>query len=244
MIKMAFCAFVMAVTFERLMSENNLGDLAFLRNLRNMTKAEVPLNTIIRYGNSRKWGRVLPFRFIAAAQVVPQLEPHLERWMFTCLNDAPKLKGTTILLCDVSSSMGAKLSNKSDLTRDDAMKGLAMLLREVCENVIFVPFAQQPITGIPPRRGFALNDVLDRNNTHDGTNIGLAVKYANSQFADRIICITDEQSHDNVGKPTAKYGYMINVANNKNGVGYGSWTKIDGFSEAVVDYILESETID
>lgn len=228
-------------TFERLMNDNNLGDLAFLRNLRNMTEAGVSLSTIVGYGNSRKWGRVLPFRFIAAAHVVPQLEPHLERWMMACLTDAPKLKGKTVLLCDVSSSMGAKLSGKSDLTRDDAMKGLAMLLREVCEEVEIVPFANNPVSNLPPRRGFALADILNRNGTSDGTNIGLAVNYANTRGADRIICITDEQSHDNVGKPNVEHAYMLNVANNKNGVGYGAWTKIDGFSEAVVDYILESE---
>ncbi len=35
---------------------------------------------------------------------------------------------------------------------------------------------------------------------------------------DRIIVITDEQSHDRVPAPTGK-GYVINVASAKNGVG-------------------------
>ena len=30
---------------------------------------------------------------------------------------------------------------------------------------------------------------------------------------------------------------MIDVASFKNGVGYGPWTHIDGWSEAVVEYI-------
>ena len=30
---------------------------------------------------------------------------------------------------------------------------------------------------------------------------------------------------------------MINVASARNGVGYGPWTHIDGFSEAIIDYI-------
>ena len=34
---------------------------------------------------------------------------------------------------------------------------------------------------------------------------------------------------------------MINVAHCKNGVGYGNWTHIDGWSESVVDYISELE---
>jgi hypothetical protein len=58
--------------------------------------------------------------------------------------------------------------------------------------------------------------------------------------ADRCIVITDEQSADSVGKPIGK-GYIINVATNKNGVGYGEWTHISGFSESVVSWIAATE---
>lgn len=51
----------------------------------------------------------------------------------------------------------------------------------------------------------------------------------------------DEQSHDVVPDPVAKHAYMINVASNKNGVGYGKWTHIDGFSENVIRFIVEHE---
>jgi 60 kDa SS-A/Ro ribonucleoprotein len=54
------------------------------------------------------------------------------------------------------------------------------------------------------------------------------------------VVITDEQSHDRVPAPTGK-GYAINVASARNGVGYGDWTHIDGWSEAVVDYIAALE---
>ena len=53
---------------------------------------------------------------------------------------------------------------------------------------------------------------------------------------DRLIVITDEQAHDRVSGPKGK-GYVINVASYKNGVGYGKWTHIDGWSEAVIEYI-------
>ena len=36
-------------------------------------------------------------------------------------------------------------------------------------------------------------------------------------------------------------GYMINVASNRNGVGYGRWCHIDGFSEQVLRFIAEHE---
>lgn len=57
----------------------------------------------------------------------------------------------------------------------------------------------------------------------------------------RFIVLTDEQSNDEVGSPGCDKAYMINVAAFKNGVGYGKWTKIDGWSEAVIDYIIQSE---
>jgi hypothetical protein len=58
---------------------------------------------------------------------------------------------------------------------------------------------------------------------------------------DRLVVITDEQSHDRVPAPKGK-GYVINVASARNGVGYGEWTHIDGWSEAVIDYITSLET--
>ena len=36
-------------------------------------------------------------------------------------------------------------------------------------------------------------------------------------------------------------GYVINVASCKNGVGYGKWTHIDGWSESVIEYIRALE---
>jgi 60 kDa SS-A/Ro ribonucleoprotein len=53
-----------------------------------------------------------------------------------------------------------------------------------------------------------------------------------------LIVITDEQSHDPV--PQVQ-GYLINVASNKNCVGYGRWVHIDGWSDKVLDYIARLE---
>jgi 60 kDa SS-A/Ro ribonucleoprotein len=37
-------------------------------------------------------------------------------------------------------------------------------------------------------------------------------------------------------------GYVINLASYKNGVGYGKWAHIDGWSESVVEYICTLES--
>jgi hypothetical protein len=34
---------------------------------------------------------------------------------------------------------------------------------------------------------------------------------------------------------------VVNVASNRNGIGYGAWTHIDGWSEAIIDYIAKLE---
>jgi len=37
---------------------------------------------------------------------------------------------------------------------------------------------------------------------------------------------------------------IVNVGSYKNGVGYGDWIHIDGFSESVLDYIRELESVE
>jgi 60 kDa SS-A/Ro ribonucleoprotein len=92
---------------------------------------------------------------------------------------------------------------------------------------------------IPARRGFALRDAMESSLRHGGTRLGAALDSIKDDF-DRIVVVTDEQSHDRVPAPKGR-GYMINVASAKNGVGYGAWAHIDGWSEAVIEYIRELE---
>jgi len=227
-------------TWERLLVENKLGGLALLRNLRNMAEAKVNERLIFSALDRMKTERILPFRFIAAAKHAPQWESHIEKAMLKCLEGREKLPGKTVLLVDVSGSMDSPISNKSDLMRYDAANGLAILARELCERVAIYSFSNS-IVRIPDRHGFALRDAIANSQPHGGTYLGRAVKYINdNEEYDRLIVLTDEQSHDHVPNPAGK-GYVINVAAYKNGVGYGAWLHIDGWSEAVLDYILEYE---
>lgn len=225
-------------TWERLLRERKLGALALLRNLRNMKQAGVDESLVLGGIETMKTGRVLPFRFLAAARYSPQWEESLERAMLASLRQQEKLPGRTVLLVDVSGSMMAALSRRSEMFRTDAAYGLAILLREICEKAITFTFSDG-LVEVPPRRGFALRDALDASQPHRGTYLGRALNNIREKH-DRIIVITDEQAHDQVPGPRGR-GYVINVASNKNGVGYGAWTHIDGWSEAVVEYIRELE---
>lgn len=228
-------------TWERLLSENKLGALALLRNLRNFQKDNVKEDLILSALSSMKVERVLPFRFIAAARYAPQWEPNIEDAMMKCLQVQEKLFGHTVLLVDVSGSMEWTLSDKSEMCRMDAACGVAILLREICDRVDVITFSDNTIQ-VPSRHGFALRDAIVGSQRHNGTYLGGAVNavYSNFQNIDRLVVITDEQSHDTVPNPKGK-GYMINVASNRNGVGYGPWHHIDGWSEAVINYICEYE---
>ena len=226
--------------WERLLSENKLGALALLRNLRNMAEAKVPL-PLIREGLKRmKTERVLPFRFIAAARYAPQWEPELEKAMLKSLEGQAKLPGKTVLLVDVSGSMDAPLSRRGEMRRNDAAYGLAVLLREIAEQVSVYSFSDRLVRA-PNRSGFALRDAINASQPHNGTYLGKAIQDL-EEDCDRLIVITDEQSHDAVPNPRAR-GYVINVASYKNGVGYGKWVHIDGWSEAVIEYIRAAEPV-
>ena len=231
--------------WERLLAENKLGALALLRNLRNMAEAQVP-EQAIRDGLARmKTERVLPFRFIAAARYAPQWEAELEQAMFRALQgqtseSQAKLPGKTVLLVDVSGSMDAQLSRRSEMRRNDAAYGLAVLLREIAEKVSIYSFSDNLVQA-PARRGFALRDAIHASQPHSGTYLGKALGEIHEMY-DRLIVITDEQSHDPVPNPKAR-GYVINVASYQNGVGYGQWTHIDGWSDSVVEYVRAAEPV-
>jgi 60 kDa SS-A/Ro ribonucleoprotein len=227
--------------WQRLLAENKLGALALLRNLRNMKEAGVEDELVLTALRSMKTQRVLPFRFLAAARYAPQWEEALERAMLASIAEQAKLPGKTIVLVDVSGSMTAPLSRRSEMQRTDAAYGLAVLLREIGEKVSVFSFSDN-LVEVPARRGFALRDAIDISQRHNGTYFGKAVEELNrKERYDRLIVITDEQAHDTVPAPKAK-GYVINVASYKNGVGYGKWTHIDGWSESVVEYIREFES--
>jgi len=226
--------------WERLLREQKLGALALLRNLRNMREAKVEKSLVLAALGSMSTARVLPFRFLAAARYAPQWEEALELAMLKCVAGQEKLPGKTAVLVDVSGSMTAPLSHRSEMQRTDAAYGLAVLLREISEKVAVFSFSNS-LVEVPARRGFALRDAIDASQSHGATYLGKAVDGLNQKERyDRLIVITDEQAHDTVPAPKGK-GYVINVASNKNGVGYGKWTHIDGWSESAVEYIRTIE---
>jgi hypothetical protein len=183
---------------------------------------------------------------VTAARHAPKLEDALERAMLKGIAGLEKLPGSTGLVVDVSGSMNYKLSNKGETTRMDAAAGLAILLREKAEDFSIATFSDACVE-LPPRRGFALRDAIVGSQAHSGTYLKRALTRLHDQREwsglDRMIVITDEQSHDGILPAWTPRAYVVNVAPYKYGISYGNgWTHVDGWSERIVDYIAAVET--
>jgi len=228
----------------RLLTEKKLGGLALLRNLRNMKSTGVDEDLIRSSIGKIKTDRILPFRFITAARYAPALEPELETVMLSSLKSMKKLPGKTILLVDGSGSMHGQISSKSELTRFDAACALSILAREICEKCEVIVFSTNAYV-VPPRKGFALRDAIKTAAEFSSTNTEDALILAADEGYNRIIVFTDEQSHQTISDPIkGAIGYVVNIASNRNGIGYGQWIHIDGFSEKIIDFIQSYEEIE
>ena len=229
-------------TFERLITEGKLGYLALLRNLRGCVESNVDRTILTDALLARKNGanKVFPFRYIAAARACPSMEPVIDKALCASIGEMESLGGLTVVLVDVSGSMSAKLSGKSDLTRQDAAATLASIIPGDVRVFSFSNSTEE----VPARRGMAGVEAVINSQSHGSTDLAGAVAHVNNSVkCDRLIVITDEQAtSDGIPDPKCKKSYMINVASAKNGVGYkGNWTHLDGFSEAVIRWIAGYE---
>ena len=239
-------------TFERLLLENKLGDLAFLRNLRNIVESGIDLSFVKENILSRGWKKIIPFQFVTAAKYCPMVEVELEQALFKSIE---KVSGKTIVIVDVSGSMyHSMVSKHSDADRATVACSLAMIAREMYQDCFIFATAGSDCSRIhktqlvPSRHGFALKDAIYSMCSPLGGG-GIFVKQVMDYVkpivkdADRIIIITDEQDcdtvyHANTADFFGKENYIINVSTYECGVAYGSKTvHINGWSEKVLDYI-------
>lgn len=249
-------------TFERLIKEKRLGYMALLMNLRNCEEAGVDRKLVeeaLVSGAKDSWA--LPFRFITAARHAPQLEEALGKAMVTAAAALPKLKGHTLFVIDVSGSMSGSLSSKSEMSRTDAACGLAILAREQAEEVTIYATAgnDHAVTHatdlVPPRRGFALADAIRaKEQALGGGGIFLkqCMEYierneSRAKF-DRVVVFTDEQDCDvaqsaSKAPKLAKYNYILNVGVYEPAlpVTGAGWTRVSGFSERVIEWMIAEE---
>jgi 60 kDa SS-A/Ro ribonucleoprotein len=249
-------------TWTRLINENKLGALAFLRNLRNMEEVKVE-RSIIQKGfetiNSR-W--LLPLNYFSAAKYAPNWEREIENLMLKGLNQIPKLKGYTIFVVDVSGSMGSGISGKSEFTRLNVASAMALIAAETCEHISIYATAGNDstrihkTTQIKPRRGFALCEEIKQASSYlggGGIFTRQCLEYIQQQETekpDRIIIFSDSQDCDwrdkRIPNPFGIKNYIVDVSSEARGINYkGVWTaEISGWSEHFLTYISAYEGLD
>jgi len=236
-------------TFERLIREKKLGYMALLRNLRNMEQAGCDINLMteaLANKESILRSKLMPFRFLSAYNNVSnlQIKSTLDSAFVMSMANVPKLIGTTILLVDVSGSMAIKVSAKSDISLMEAAAAVAAILRET-EQCVTYTFSNELVKVKSTLHGMKYIEAVMHSQPNGGTYLSKAVSGIEGDPCERVIIITDEQSHD--GPPTrcwAKYGYVVNVAGYTPSVVNGSrgWQSIaGGWSDKIVSYIAAYE---
>lgn len=233
-------------TFERLIGEGKLGALALLRNLRNMEQVKCDRGKVLEALDKANVKGVLPFQFVGAYRAAPSYARGIEGAMLRAGEGREQLEGTTLLLVDVSGSMDDKLSEKGTLNRIDAACALGILLAESCKDVRVFTFSNQ-VVEVPAARGLGLVDSIHASQPHNGTYLAGAVGALGQHCpsVERLIVVTDEQSHDGQGKAFAKFNYLVNVAAYEPGLEVsGGWHRISGFSERLVEWCRLNEVGD
>ncbi len=243
----------------RLIEEGKLGALAFMRNLRNMEQAGIT-PAVIRQGFAKlDPGWLLPVNYYAAARAAPAWEREIETLMLQGLGKFPRLPGETVFIVDVSGSMQAGISGRSQMTRLDVAAAMTLLAVETCEHILLYATSGNDwhrihqTERLRPRRGFALCDEVKEAAGRLGgggifTRQALEYVYAELHgIPDRIIVFSDSQDCDHPGKqvpkPFGKANYIVDVSSHAHGINYtGVWTaEISGWSEHFLSFIYALE---
>ena len=246
-------------TWERLINEQKLGPLAFLRNLRNMREAGVERPSIQAGFAQLKSQWLLPLNFLNAYRENPEFVREIEQMMFRMFAPLPKLAGHTVFVVDVSGSMWAPISGKSKLTRQDVASAMAVFAGEMCDHITIYATAGNDgdsvhaTAKIIPHRGFALLDEIEKwRHTLGGGGIFTRqclewiAKDLRGEKPARIIVFSDSQDCDHnkrLPQPFGEHNYIVDVSAHARGVNYeGVWTtEMSGWSEHFLTYIAALE---
>lgn len=246
----------------RLIEENKLGALAFLRNLRNMKNVSVPATTIRKGFKQVSSQLLLPLNFFSAARFAPEFKTDINELMLRTYAGLPKLGGRSVFVVDVSGSMGALISEKSVFNRMEAAAAMATLAQELCEEVEIWCTAGSDSQRVHrterieyPKRGFELVDQIMQLRGRLGgggifTRQCLEHLRKNLNYTpDRIMVFSDSQDCDldrsKLPEPFGKHNYIVDVSAHRNGVNYkGRWTaEVSGWSEHFLTFVASLEGV-
>ena len=250
-------------SWTKLITEGKIGGLAMLRNLANMRKAGVERKIIEQGLVSLRSSMLLPLDFLKACRMNSELERQIEDAMLASYAGLPKLPGRSLIVIDVSGSMTALVSGKSEFLRLDAACAMAMLAVNQCEDFELVCTAGNDYSCegahkhiAYPKKGFGIYEQIRETRSeigHGGIFTRQCLEWCerafNEKHFDRIIVFSDSQDCDRDNKkpprPFGTYNYICDVSAHTRGINYkGTWTaEISGFSEHFLTFIAAMEGI-
>lgn len=193
-------------SWEKLITEDKLGYMAMLRNLRNIITA-APANIDKVYTKLADKAQVLkskqlPFRFFSAYNEVVKMPgitnkvlDTLETALEYSVENMPKIKGKTVIAVDTSGSMGHAISGKSAVKCCDIARLLGVLASKICEEYIVYTFD----TGIwqvtfSSKNGI-INSALSISVQGGGTDLTLPLRKILNlpDKVDRLILLSDNE---------------------------------------------------
>lgn len=192
-----------AEVWEQLIDSGKVGYMALLRNLRNIINAnpgnvEKALATIEDPAAVRR-SRQLPFRYLSAYKQVAnsadsRVLDALENAAEAACENAPKLKGKTVIAVDVSGSMGDTISEKSDVRCSEIAMLLGMMASRMCERYMLYTFDTE-IRKVPVSSRSGILEKAMATPFGGGTNMYLPFErmIAERLDADRVIILSDQE---------------------------------------------------
>lgn len=202
-----------------------MGIFALVRNLRNFDDAGISdasrdaVRAKLTDAEVIATSRMFPLRFYAAHREVAttRWSEALDTAIDHSLANVPSLKGQTLILVDVSGSMDAAMSGRSKLKRNEAAAIFGSALAMRAEKADLVAFGTDS-WAIPYHKvGSVLRLAAEiAAKPGGGTNTWQAVQKHLLPEHNRVVIITDEQSHPYHGDPAAFLGdrplYTFNLA--------------------------------
>lgn len=205
----------------RILSDS-LGYMAMLRNLRNFDEVGISdaayARVVTRLSDPDEVARSrqFPMRFLSAYKAVKGLRwaGALDQALQLSLRNVPSLKGRTLVLIDLSRSMVAALSDRSDLERWEAAVVFGMAIANRAENADLFLYSNQYRRADPDRAILRLAEELKAEQNRGmgyrhttlwgGTETWQTIKET-WKGHDQIVLATDEQH--NPMRPGYGWGY-------------------------------------
>ena len=176
-----------------LLTQNKLGYLACLRNLRNiMAQAPEALPLALKFLTDPKQvakSLILPFQILTASEQVAgnrDVKLALEKAMELSLSNVPKFEGKTLIAVDVSGSMGGRPVQIAALMA-------AVLFKSNDADVMLFDTAVRHLNLHPGDSLTTLCSTIQRNATGGGTDFNIIFSNAKAKY-DRIVILSDMQA--------------------------------------------------